>query len=55
MGEGYVKIASSSEFNGITGEYFDDKCKTVKMPRAAYDNATCKRLWNVSEEMVGFK
>ncbi len=55
MAEAYVKIAAAPEFEGVSGDYFDEKCKSVKLPRAAYDEAACQALWNVSAEMVGLE
>jgi NAD(P)-dependent dehydrogenase (short-subunit alcohol dehydrogenase family) len=53
MAEAYVRVVAGPAFEGVSGEYFSDKCKRVKMPRYAYDEAACRRLWEVSEEMVG--
>ncbi len=47
-----IYLATSPEVEGITGEYFD-KCKPVRSSAASYDEATAKRLWEVSEQLVG--
>jgi NAD(P)-dependent dehydrogenase (short-subunit alcohol dehydrogenase family) len=47
-----VYVASSPEVEGVSGKYFV-KCKE-KQPRAwAQDPEAAKRLWQVSEELVG--
>jgi NAD(P)-dependent dehydrogenase (short-subunit alcohol dehydrogenase family) len=47
-----VYLASSPEVEGITGEYFV-KCKPRAPRRWAQDPAAARRLWQVSEELVG--
>jgi NAD(P)-dependent dehydrogenase (short-subunit alcohol dehydrogenase family) len=47
-----VYLASSPEVEGVTGEYFA-KCKPKKPRRWAQDAEAARRLWQVSEEMVG--
>ena len=47
-----VYLASSSEVEGVTGQYFANK-KPVASSKASYDEASAKRLWRVSEEMTG--
>lgn len=47
-----VYLASSPEVEGVTGEYFQ-KCK-VKQPSAkARDDASARRLWELSEKLCG--
>ena len=45
-------LAASPEVEGVTGLYFD-KCKPVTPSAAAQDMDVARRLWAVSEEMVG--
>lgn len=45
-------LATSPEVQGVTGLYFD-KAKPVAPAPAALDVETARRLWQVSEEMVG--
>lgn len=47
-----IFLATSPEVEGVTGLYFE-KCKPVKPSAAALDVETARRLWQVSEEMVG--
>src|ERR1700722_11024493 len=47
-----IYLASSPEVEGISGEYFV-KCKPRKPRRWAQDPEAARRLWEVSEELVG--
>jgi NAD(P)-dependent dehydrogenase (short-subunit alcohol dehydrogenase family) len=47
-----VYLASSPEVEGISGKYWV-KRKPVQSSAASYDEATQKRLWEVSARMVG--
>lgn len=47
-----VYLASSEEVAGVTGKYFV-KCKARKPSAAAQDEAAARRLWAVSEQLVG--
>ena len=47
-----VYLASSEDVAGVTGEYFV-KCKARKPSAAARDEAAARKLWAVSEELVG--
>jgi NAD(P)-dependent dehydrogenase (short-subunit alcohol dehydrogenase family) len=47
-----VYLASSPEVEGVSGEYFV-KCKPRKPRRWAQDPEAARRLWQVSEELVG--
>ncbi|HEY1988471.1 MAG TPA: SDR family oxidoreductase [Acidimicrobiales bacterium] len=47
-----VYLASSEDVAGVTGKYFV-KCKARKPSVAAQDEAAARRLWAVSEELVG--
>ena len=46
-----IYLASSPEVDGITGKYFK-KQRPVPAPKLAQDEASTKRLWEVSEEMT---
>ncbi len=46
-----VYLATSPEVQEVTGKYWE-KCKAVQSDRAAYDEATWTRLWEVSDKMV---
>jgi len=47
-----IYLASSPEVEGISGEYFVD-CKPQQLLPAALDDAAARRLWQVSESLVG--
>lgn len=47
-----VYLASASEVEGVTGEYFVDR-KAVSSSPATYDREAARRLWELSESMVG--
>lgn len=47
-----VWAASSPELDGTSGQYFHDRRAKRPSPRAI-DETTAKRLWRVSEELVG--
>jgi len=53
MAEGYLRIAASPDFEGVTGKYFDENGKAVKLPKFSLNNDACTRLWKVSAEIVG--
>ncbi|MGY9054743.1 MAG: SDR family NAD(P)-dependent oxidoreductase [Alphaproteobacteria bacterium] len=46
-----IHLASSPKLEGVSGLYFAE-CKEVKATKAARDDVTGERLWQVSEEMV---
>lgn len=46
-----VWAASSPELDGVTGGYFHDRRPKRSSPRS-HDEATAKRLWQVSEELT---
>lgn len=48
-----VYLASSSEVEGVTGEYFD-KCKPKRSSRESYDETEAARLWELSQRITGF-
>ena len=50
--ESTVYLASSPEVEGVSGQYFA-KCRTAKPTRAALDDGAARRLWELSERMVG--
>ncbi len=51
-GKTLVQLAASPELDGVTGKYFE-KMKIVAPAPLALDEALAKRLWEVSEKMVG--
>jgi NAD(P)-dependent dehydrogenase (short-subunit alcohol dehydrogenase family) len=46
-----VYLATSPDVENLTGKYWE-KCKAVPSGRAAYDEATWRRLWDASEKLV---
>lgn len=55
MAEAYVEIATGEQFAAANGQYFNEKCQTVALPRAAKDLAACARLWELSTTMVALE
>jgi len=47
-----IFLASSPEVSGVSGKYFV-KCKPHLPSKAARDDQAAKRLWQISEELVG--
>jgi len=50
--EAEVYLATAPELEGVTGEYFDRK-KTARADAQAYDAKARRRLWHLSERLVG--
>jgi retinol dehydrogenase 14 len=50
--ETIVYLASSPEVDGVSGKYFVNR-KAVASSRQSYDEATARRLWQVSEQLTG--
>ena len=48
-----VFVASAPELDGVTGKYFDPKCRTVGASVASYDEVLATRLWKKAEELTG--
>lgn len=49
-----VYLASSPEVEGVTGKYFVRE-REVRSDPVSYDQSVARRLWEVSEEMTGYK
>jgi len=49
-----IYLASSPEVAGITGKYFSD-CEPQDSSPVSYDLSQAKKLWEISEEMTGFR
>jgi NAD(P)-dependent dehydrogenase (short-subunit alcohol dehydrogenase family) len=47
-----VWLASSPDVEGVTGRYFVDRAEKKTNPES-YDLAVAKRLWEVSEQLIG--
>lgn len=50
----HVFLATSPEVEGVTGEFFVDK-HPFRAGEVCYDDTIRKKLWRLSEEMVGVK
>jgi len=46
-----IYLASSPDVEGVSGEYFV-KSQPIRAAAQAYDGASARRLWEISEEMV---
>jgi retinol dehydrogenase 14 len=49
-----VWLASSPEVDGVSGKYYSDR-KEIEAKSVAYDRATRRRLWEISEDLTGLK
>ena len=47
-----IYLASSAEVEGVNGAYFDHNNKQIKSSKASYEEATGKRIWEVSAELA---
>jgi NAD(P)-dependent dehydrogenase (short-subunit alcohol dehydrogenase family) len=47
-----VYVASSSELDGVSGKYFS-RCKLARSSKISHCEASQRKLWALSEEMVG--
>jgi len=50
--ETIIYLASSPEVEGVSGKYYD-KGRAISSSPQSYDEAAARRLWQVSEQMVG--
>ncbi len=50
--EAVIRLATSTELEGVTGRYFDGR-REVRANRQAYDEEARERLWDLSEELCG--
>lgn len=53
MAKTYTTLALSSEIEGMTGLYWDENQKSVNFPSKAQNSEIRKRLWDVTEKMLG--
>jgi retinol dehydrogenase-14 len=47
-----IYLASSTDLKGITGRYYVE-CQPVRSSAVSYDTGIAKKLWEISETMVG--
>lgn len=52
MADAYIRLAVAPEFEKVTGQYFDEKCRAVKAYQPAYNREVWTQLWNVSAELT---
>ena len=52
--ETVIYLASSPDVAGVSGKYFIDK-EPVRSSSASYETGDARRLWEVSESMIGLK
>jgi NAD(P)-dependent dehydrogenase (short-subunit alcohol dehydrogenase family) len=52
--EATMRVAASAELDGVTGRYFDRLREAQAHPQA-YDEKARRRLWSLSEELVGLR
>lgn len=50
-----IYLASSPEVEGLTGKYVNFRKKIVASSPTSYDEATARKLWNISAELTGLK
>ena len=48
-----VFVASSPDLEGVTGRYFDPKCRAVDASPASYDRELATRFWDRAVELTG--
>lgn len=46
-----VHLTTSPEVRGMSGGYYDSRCRPARSAPASYDTRTAARLWAVSEEL----
>jgi NAD(P)-dependent dehydrogenase (short-subunit alcohol dehydrogenase family) len=51
--ESSIYLATAQDVEGVSGRYFDN-CRERQPASHATDPATARRLWHLSEELVGF-
>ena len=48
-------LASAPEVEGVTGQYFNPKAKSVSWPKAVYEEAVRTAIWALSEQLAQLK
>jgi len=48
-----VYLATAPEVEGVTGKYFSNDCRETEPSALARDDAAARRLWEMSEKLVG--
>ena len=48
-----VCLASSVEVEGITGKYFNPKCKETAMPKIVFDPEVRQNMWKRVHQIAG--
>lgn len=47
-----IYLATASDIESMSGQYFGKKAKPAKMSKLAKDEALAKKLWEVSEQLI---
>jgi NAD(P)-dependent dehydrogenase (short-subunit alcohol dehydrogenase family) len=50
-----IYLASSPDVEQFTGKYVDSHCKIVASSPASYDEATAKKVWQISASLTGLE
>lgn len=50
MAQAYIRMATDPGFEGVTGQYVDENCKSVGIPGGARDKQVWEQLWQISSE-----
>jgi NAD(P)-dependent dehydrogenase (short-subunit alcohol dehydrogenase family) len=48
-----IYLASSMEVEGVTGQYFNPKCKETEMPKIVFDSEVRHNLWAMVRQIAG--
>ncbi|MCX6067919.1 MAG: SDR family NAD(P)-dependent oxidoreductase [Chloroflexi bacterium] len=48
-----IYLASSIDVEGVTGKYFDPKCKETAMPKIVFDSEVRQNLWEKVHQIAG--
>ncbi|MBA2393124.1 MAG: hypothetical protein H0V70_10310 [Ktedonobacteraceae bacterium] len=50
-----IYLASSPDIEQFTGKYVDSHCRIVASSPASYDEATAKKVWQISARLTGLE
>jgi NAD(P)-dependent dehydrogenase (short-subunit alcohol dehydrogenase family) len=52
MAEAYVRLLTAAEFADVSGQYFDENCKSVKSSGKSHNEVIWQGLWEKSAELT---
>ena len=52
MAEAYTYLATADEMDDVTGEYFDEKVRSVRIPRFAQDAENVEAVMRLTMEYL---